>query len=166
MTNKTGEKLPEYFDNFVEKFLMPRLLENINDEGGLMPVAFVGSTETKQVGIVAMAFQNVEEKDACSEVIKEIAQKFQADYVVFVSESWTVPSEHIEEFTNNRDKYPEVASFPKKSEVVMIMVDTKTSNWIGMCEIYKGRKLGKPKFMKSHSAEGRFSNFLPKVLVN
>jgi hypothetical protein len=168
-----SDKLPEFFDKFIQKML-PNIREGANSKMGVMPVAFVGSTETGKMGVVRLDFSGntfaevAKAKDACGNAIRRIAQATEADFVIFVSESWTVPQEHVKEFMDNRDKYPSVESFPHRAEMVMISVETGTTTWLGKCSlsgVQGDRIVGEPEFFKADRYEGRFAQFLgPKVV--
>jgi hypothetical protein len=161
-------KLPDFFDKFINS-LLPSIKKNLNDRGGLVPVAFVGNSERGTTEVVGMMFTNQEEKDKYCNFIRKIAKEGEADFVVMISESWSVPAEHSEEFINNRDKYPTIESFPKREEIVVVMIETETTRYIGRGVISgeSGRRVvGELEFGEGQ-IQGRFSYFLgPKGVVN
>jgi hypothetical protein len=126
----------------------------------LLPTFFVGNTD--KMVMIGAQWEDEGDKDMVAYRVKRIAHEIGADYVIFVSESWTIKPEDAPEFMANRDKYRSVSDFPKCFEVVMFSIETPTSMRMGMAPILEGREMGEIKWHQPDQSEGRFSNFLGK----
>jgi len=123
--------------------IVPRL-ESDMAEGELLPKFFIYAQG--ELSIIAGPFINDEVKNAISAIVKGVVKKLHAEWVVFVSEAYTLETtdkKAIEEYQNNPKKYPTLADFPGSVEVVMLNLETRSDGChMGMARISKDRKMG------------------------
>ncbi|MFA7278722.1 MAG: hypothetical protein WC100_01345 [Sterolibacterium sp.] len=133
--------------------------KNLKGSQELCPVFILGKGDERQ--LIGTPFGSDEQKDMVAMLIKIRAQEMGADFVLFVSEAYTIrDQEAAKEFMDNRDMYPSVSTHPKAVEVVMFMLETQTKSWSGIADIEPGRVLGELEWMLCKDAQGRFTNFL------
>jgi len=141
-----NEKLPVYFERLIEKF-RPFMQEGLNSPSGLAPAAFIGNSETNEICVVGLNFPSDEAKEECALKIREIARTTEADFVIFVAESWAIEP-------------------TKKTECVLLTIETKTSDWLARVLIGPDKIMAPAVFEKTETS-GRFSHFLgPKAVLN
>jgi hypothetical protein len=152
--------------NDIVKLIFPGVKLNLETQESLLPVAFIGKGTV--YSIVGMPFDSVNSKDAAAMAMKKIAKEMDADYILMVAESWTIPQEYVKDFMENRDKYPEVASHPHKKECVMFNYESHQECRMGMSDIIttaKGKRTINPPIffpsVKGSSSTGRFTHLLP-----
>jgi hypothetical protein len=90
----------------------------------------------------------------------------EADYVVFVAESWTIKPEDTDEFMKNREKYRQVSDFPRCLECVLFTIETTTTLKMGMAPILEGRVMGDVEWKQADTVETRFQFLGPKPVMN
>lgn len=141
---------------------------NLEYSGSLLPVFFIGNEKT--LNVVGAVFCNDREKDAASDAIRRMSKEIDADFVVFVTESWTIAPEHSEEFMLGirNGKYKRVSDHPKRQEIVSFIIETRLSDCVGIAKI-ETRSDGSKTFgeveMKEGENSGRFTHFLgPKAV--
>jgi hypothetical protein len=137
---------------------------NLKNSTELMPTFFVGAGE--KISIVGAPFSTEREKDVIADGIRAMAEELQADFVVFLSETWTLSPEDGKDFMENRHKYRSVSEHPRKKEAVTLMLETRFEVKMGMAEILPGREMGEIKWITPDSATGRFTNLLPKTPIH
>lgn len=154
-------------DHEMVKKVIEMAAVNLKQEELLLPTFFVGKEDG--IAIVGAPWGNdSREKDHAAEEVKRIAKEMKAEFILFVSESWTIrDQEAAREFQNDRRKYPSVKDHPKAVEVVMFTLETQTGARVGLAEILPGRVMGEVIWQpKEMHMEGRFSNLLgpkPKI---
>jgi len=146
-------------DEMVQK-VVEQARKNLKSSDMLLPTFFVGTSD--QMVIVGADWQDDQDKDLVAYKVKRLAHEMNAEFVVFVAESWTMDSGDAPDFMKNRDKYPDVHSYPKSYECVMFSIETATSIQMGRAKILEGRVMGDIEWMRSDGSEGRFTNFLGK----
>jgi len=159
--------LPAFIRSLLDTAL-PLFRNNVASEGGMMPVAYVGSTKEEKVAIVGMSFNTPSEKDQCANTVRRLAKETNADFIIFAAESWTVPPEFTEDYMKNQHKYKGVSTYPHRQEAVMISVETKDKVWSSICLISRekdGVKLTPPEFTEVNASQGRFSHLLGPRIV-
>lgn len=134
--------------------------KNMASSDWLLPTFFIGS-KAKGLSIIGAPFGNDREKDSTAEQIKKIAHEQDADFVLFIAESWTIKDQvAVREYMENRDMYSSMSEHPKAIEVVVFALETKTRNWQAMADILPNRVLGAIEWRESEKLEGRFVNLL------
>lgn len=152
-------------------FIYAKSRELVEKNTQLAPMIYLITPEGKNIGVLAPnAMQSEENKDVFSAHIKLLAKKEDAVALVFVSESWTIPQNKVEEFMMNRALYPSVASFPGKVSCLMVTVEEKgCAGRLGIAlidESTSNKKLGPLDFIVPDLKKGRFSNFLGTEILN
>jgi hypothetical protein len=147
--------------------VVERARKNLEEHGELIPVFFVGGE--RGLRIVGATFTSDEEKDKTADVVRSFCREENADFVMFVAESWSVGADKADEFKKGLEegKWKNVAGCPFRTEIVSFMVETKASDKMGYAEIktVNGKKtFGEVEFTESQSS-GRFTHFLgPKAV--
>lgn len=140
--------------------------ENVKANECLLPVFFIGNHDGMK--IIAAPFENEHEKAMAAWVVKETAKRENADFVLFVAESYTIKDQAaVKEFLANRDKYPSLSEHPQAIEVVVFSLETHSGRHIGMAEIAKDRALQEIKWSDNTTkTEGRFACLLPNKVIH
>lgn len=134
--------------------------QNLKQFPELLPTFFVGNQE--EVQIVGTPFSNNErDKDTAAEVVKQMAAKMGADFILFVAESYILTDpEATKEWMDGKSKYKYIKDHPLAKEVVIFQLETSTTQQLGVADILKDREMGDVKWNKGDDAKGRFSNLL------
>lgn len=141
--------------------IIERTKQNLKESKELMPVFFVGND--KEINIVGAVFdEHIDSKDKTAKVVRQLAKETNATFVLFIAESWTLPSECVHEFMANRDKYPSVSDHPSAFEIVSFMLETEKGTKAAGAKILPGREMGPVTWIESKEFEGRFTGLIPK----
>lgn len=161
-SGKINDEIPEGYRKAVTIILraMRRFME---DGSELCGIAFLGKGDCAPVPI-PMNMATEKNKDISAEFIRHIVKETGAEYVIMVSEGWTLPKETpIEESKKLIEEYGQISDCPQRQEIVFLTLETPAGSWIGMSPIKAlgGVKRGfdDMKFIYTHM-QGRFSNFL------
>lgn len=151
--------------------LVESLGADLNIGSDMMPMWYVGNhgqgEEKGAMHIFATPFDGPAPdfgKNRVVGLIRRHVAELNADFVVFISEAWSLPSEYAKEFAENRDKYPQgLATHPKRFDVVNIVVETPSERYWAGCPIKKSgdgrRYIDAPQYVDGKGVKGRFSNF-------
>jgi hypothetical protein len=93
-----------------------------------------------------------------------IAKETQPDFVIMVSESWTI---HTSDMTPDQiiEKYGSISECPFKTECIHLSLETPEGTWLALAPIITEngvRKLEPFEFTAGMAMQGRFTNFLTK----
>lgn len=138
-------------------------MKNYSNDKYLAPFAFLHSSETNTMQMVAASFTNEKEKDMFAIAVRTLVQKRGVDSILFLSESWTIPKDKTEDFMANRDKYPSVSAYPHRQDCIMISYETKNGAWLGTIIVDDESKTvlsDEIEVIGAHASSGRFTNFL------
>lgn len=138
---------------------------NLKQSGGVLPVFLVGRGTEVIVPIGAM-FRNAQEKDKVASYVQKVCHDVDADFVIFVSESYSYIGADAEKMYA---KYGSVEKIPNRKEVVTIQYESNGVVIGGIAEIVMidGIKTcGKMTWQKMEKGGGRFSDLLPKRVVH
>lgn len=140
--------------------------EHVKNHDELVPMWWVGGANG--IDLVATPFEGPDEhgtKDAVARTIKQMAAAKDADFILFISECWTLQGdeEASKEYMANRGRYPNgLADHPKRKECVMVDLQTHDGTKIGMAPILPGRVMGDISWPDDYTRiAGRFANLLP-----
>lgn len=173
MTNPNQPAFPNNFPEKVKEILQSvifkQLPENLKSAKELLPVFYVGKIDGN-LAIVGTPFHgNTEEeaivaKDMAAKAVELIAKQEGAEFIIFVTEAWSVKPEDQDDFFKGRKegRWRYISEYPKKIEVVFVQVETETKMFSGGTEISKDRKLVREIKMSESNNEGRFANLLGK----
>lgn len=140
--------------------------KNYETDKRLLPVFHIGNISDFKSTMVGAIFENEREKDVIAQMVKKIAFDMSADFIIFISESWSIRQEDTKEFMDNRDKYPSVESFPKRISIIAFMVESHYGCYIATAMI-EGEAVGELKFSPAPAEmRGRFTHLLPPKLVH
>lgn len=161
-TTPFPSELPESLKKSVEGILAAAR-ENFEKSEYLLPMFYVSNSAKNETALVATPFtsQDPNDKRAVAWQVKKIARDMDADSLVFVSESWAVRPEDAKEFMENRDKYPNVRDFPKRIDVLSLLIESNFGNFHGSIETTGRKVTGTLHFQRTDKSTGIFSNLLP-----
>lgn len=132
--------------------------------GELQPMAFIGNKA--HVGILPMRFTTPETKDIYAEAIRALVKKTDADFVVFVAESWTLaidgqsPGEAEKTYRDWQKSGKSLADHPRRREVVMVTYEDRYgATRLGMLTVRPDRTLAPIEWSEADTNAGRFSGF-------
>lgn len=153
------------------KFVYDDAKELVESDKQVLPKVFLLKEDgTYAVVICPDSMESENNKDSFVEAIKKIVHKEKAVVLVFISESWTIGQDRINEFMSNRHLYPSLSTFPGKVSCVMITIEEKgCAGKMGTAiidESVNPKKLGPLNFFKHDRKEGRFSNLLDTEVSN
>lgn len=128
--------------------------------GSQSPIFLIGRG-SDIIHVILATFRNEREKNQMAEAIKNICQEVDADFLIFVAESWAYSGEDAEA---KIAKYGSVSKIPEAQEVVSITYESVGYNVAATAPI-KDKKVGEFDWMEL-SGVGRFSNLLPKRAIH
>lgn len=101
----------------------------------IIPMFYISKGEKMEM--VACPFRDEFEKVSAGNFIREKAKKMEADFVMFVSESWALAltKEEQDEFQANREKWPQVKDHPKAIDIIMFQYQSKDALWLGKSKV-------------------------------
>lgn len=152
-------------DDFMDR-IIAGIREQVSEYAELMPRFLIGTPKNGLLVVMA-PFSNDREKDSVAQLVREMAKEHDADFVVFVSESWVVSDDNARKYQEGRaaGKWRQVADCPFKQDCVVFIVETKIgakTGWGMIATTDKKRTLGEVTTRKSDGMSGRFTNLLPK----
>jgi hypothetical protein len=151
--------------------ILERSRQNLRDSGSLLPVFFLGTGDN--FSIVGTPFTDDRSKDQALRAVKEIANTQKADYLVFISECWSVASDRGKEFLEGQaaGKWRSVSDCPFKKEIVSVMIENRdgSADRMGCADVITGpdgkKTFGEIKYFEGAQSSGRFTRILgPKVV--
>jgi hypothetical protein len=109
---------------------------------------------------------NMSNKDAAARFVTALCKAVEADYVIMISEAWSMSADCTHEELQRLAKTQEsISNHPDRIEVVMIKLETHYGLWLCQSQIklLGGKKRGfdDVQFIKADKVEGRFASFLP-----
>jgi hypothetical protein len=154
------DKLRELVSSFVKK-----ARENLENDGFLAPVAFVGNSTTENIVAIVLDTASEAAKDASAEHLRKIAALTEADFVFTIVDSWGLPQSKLKDYEKIIKRYGSIGESPYRVNTVSFMLETKTGNWAAQAKQEKSglssrkKAFGEISFMSMES-EGRFANLL------
>ncbi len=140
-------------------------LRIVADEGEMMPVGFVICfSEKKKILPVGVPFTNPEQKHACMMMLRMIAEKEQADCVVFMCEAWGKSTTKQDDVERIQKKGGRVSDEPDAFECLAVNVETYNGIWLAMPKlVVKGklRSYEPPQFRFADGVAGTMTGLLP-----
>lgn len=132
----------------------------------IQPMAFVGKGNS--VGIVPMQFRGEDAKDFYAKALRDLVKELDAQWIVFVSESWVLKLEGMSaeqsraEYSRWMKLHGTLASHPKRREVIIVNYENRHGGKMGMIEIRPDRTLAPIEWQQTDANEGRFTGFFKK----
>ena len=154
MDAKIAEQVKELIDN---------ARKNLEKDGELLPVFFVVAEDT--VNVVVAPFGNNDEKHAAAQGVRMLSDKLKAEWVLYISEAWTVKYDKDDPNYKDADKVAP-SQHPKKVEAVIASLQIRgDKTYFGMVEtmLYSdGHKSFGEINLESHEDDGTgtFSDLL------
>jgi len=125
-----------------------------------LPATFFVGNET-DLNIVVAAFDDDADKEKSAAVVKDLALKMKAEFILFVSEAYMLKGdEATKDYLANRHKYQNLSDHPGAAEMVLFQIETATSVRVGTALIQEGRTLGPVEWSPATDFKGRFSSLL------
>lgn len=164
--SKYESLVPELVRAFVET-IVEQARDNMEKHGGLSPIAFCSKYDCEQINVVKDLA--TVDKDKGAAMIRYVAKKTDADFVLYVDECWlfTAQAETMKDARAIRDQYGgQVKDIPGRVDAVMFMLDTReglfSANEIRQDASKFGLKytFGNVDFEMMDASEGRFTSFL------
>ena len=134
----------------------------------LYSIAFVGNFTTQSTYPVLMNTEDQATKDATSRAIQGLAELYEADFVLVISESWALRKDKIPQMERIIAQYGSIGASPYRVDSVSITLETPHGLWATCLPIKpkgvskKKRTFGVPDFKLFTEVEGRFAHLLPK----
>ncbi len=160
--------VPECYQPFM-KYAVDAARQTLQEGLQHQPMGLVGNLGKKALIPVMMNFPDTQAKDAASEQLKVIANLIDADFLIFISECWSLEEADLTNYKKIIEEYGSFEAFPNRVDTMMFSLETNYGNWIGMTPIKKvgnsekKRTFDDPSFWKSPHIEGRFTHILPSV---
>jgi CRISPR/Cas system CMR-associated protein Cmr5 small subunit len=159
-----NEPLPEKLSGLVASFVN-KARDNLEKDGFLAPVAFVGNSTTENVVAVVLDAGSEEAKDASADHLRKLAELTEADFVFTIMDSWGLPQNRVKDYDKIVKRYGSIGQSPYRVNTVSFMLETRTGNWAAQAKQEKAglssrkKTFGEPRFL-SMASEGRFANLL------
>lgn len=134
--------------------------KNLKENTELCPCFFIG--HDGELEVIGAAWRDDGEKNMIAAMMKQKVAELDADFVLFIAESYSLKNEDAQDYIDNRQKYGSASNHPNAKEVVMFRLETKDKVWSAMADILPGREMGSIKWAETPLADGRFSNFFQK----
>lgn len=135
--------------------------KDLKEKKELMPFFFIGVGD--ETHIIGTQFDGEESKDATVAFIKNFIKEKNADWVLFVAESWALRAkgkEAYEEYQKQRHKYKNLGEYPGSKDVVLFNLETRNDGkHMGYADILEKRKMGDINWQKDPRAVGRMTGF-------
>ncbi len=154
-------KIPEECQHSLDA-IVSRAQEILSEGKELHAFAFLGKFGCRFVAVP----MNMSSKDLAAKFITLLCRDTEPDYVIMISEAWTLSMEctgtELERLAKTRES---IANHPNRIDVVMITLETKEGNWIAQAPIKSldgKRRMDDPEFLVFTGIEGRFASFLPR----
>jgi len=133
----------------------------------LVPFALVGNLTTKETYPVMLQTGSDERKDDSASLIRRLAHRLEADFVLVIMDAWTLPPDKIRRADEIVERYGSNGASPYRVDVVSLTLETRHGLWLAQMPIKpkdvskKKRSFGPPTFRRFTEAEGRFVDLLP-----
>lgn len=165
---RAGRPPAQYVAHIAHALDHARRILKSGDE--LMPAAFVINTARRTCLIVGGAFKSNDDKDYFAESVRQAASKHAADAVLMLSEVWSLHAKDRDRYDAIRDQYGSLEHYPGRRDQLMVKLESRAGNWLGLADLLpakKGRKPGGVQWFSSNDPDdrhsGRFSHLLPVI---
>jgi hypothetical protein len=162
------------FKTFLTEIIEKGAQNELKAKGKISPMAFFGSMSTDTVESLCcmeLDFRSPDTKAFSLDVLRHAIASVGANYVVVITESWTLQAEDQVQWEKVYEQYGSIANSPNKKEALMIAAQTTDGAWMAIPElISKGKRkcktLGNVTYFQAGQDgvefRGQFSNLLPK----
>lgn len=138
-------------------------------EGGqtLVPFAFVGNLTSRETYPVMLNTGSVESKDRSAEIIRQLAEIHQADFIFVIMDAWSLPPDKMNRVEEILEKYGSIGASPYRIDIVAFSLETRHGIWMAQIPVQSkpgsqpARTFGVPAFQHFTEAQGRFVDLLP-----
>ncbi len=159
------EPLPEEYRDLMRGFISTA--RRILEEGKpLQSLFFVGTLEPAKWEPIEIDTSTNEARLACAQHARQVAMVIGANFVVQVSEAWSVPAADVSRIEEVLERYGSVSKYPKRIEVASFVLETREGTFGATLPIRskppskRKRTIGEPSFIAADEAQGRFANIL------
>ncbi|WP_019025428.1 MULTISPECIES: hypothetical protein [unclassified Thioalkalivibrio] len=153
------QSLPSHIRPLVESLIAHA--REISESGKeLMTIAVVGRLDPNEVRLLSVDQSDPDRRDRSLAEIRATAATLDADFVLLISESWTLEGKHAERAQEIIEEYGSIGNSPYKKEVATFSLETHDGNWLGVAPLvpkgYSKRKktFRDPKFTYAPPAKG------------
>lgn len=164
--------IPPKIQNMLDK-MMSNFEQVLAAGEEVEPFVFFGQIAERDVHVMPLQFGSEAQKNMLAAAIRQACARVQADFSMFVSEAWSLPSKV--KGPGDKDPmegYSSISEHPDRVEVLTVNVETTQGCWMISREIQptpdgKARHFvtqAQPVF--SPRVEGRFAGFLPTPLAS
>jgi hypothetical protein len=159
--NQYETLVPVELRNYVEA-MATVARENLERDGHLTPVAFVGTLDGHGTMLGGLSTLN---KDRAAREIARFAKQLDADFILHIDEAWIATTTSEADVEKLRAQYGEVQHIPGRIDAVMFQLETRIGFFLGYpTREPKGETFTfgpiKMEFMKG--GHGRFVGLLPQ----
>lgn len=153
--------VPEKYHAYIE-MVVSTARGFLSDGMELESIAFLGKFG---VGFIPVPM-DMGQKDASAAWIKEICRQTRPDFVMMISEAWSLSKETSEEeFARIAKSRESIVNHPNRQDIVMLTLETQEGFWLSQTPVRllsdKKREFDDPEFLFATLLEGRFTQFLP-----
>jgi hypothetical protein len=133
----------------------------------LSPFAFVGNLTTRETFPVLLSTASEREKDEAAALIRQLAERHQADFIFMIMEAWSLPQNKVSQFKEIIEQYGSIGDSPYRVDVASFALETPYGLWVTQIPIEpkdgstSARTFGQPEFHHFTEAQGRFVDLLP-----
>ena len=159
------KNIPEIYQKHIQA-IVSTMREFLQSGKELSAITFLGKFNAG-IAPIPMDCRSERSKDESAALVLAVAQEVKPDFVVMISEAWTLPEGTTEEQMKKiYAEYGSVAAYPHREEIVCISLETRQGDWLGRSHIKKldngKRDFDDVKFLRVDGIAGRFTHFLPK----
>ncbi len=164
--------LPEQYRNMVAAYVFNARF--LLEEGqalqafifiGTLTGTLSGSTEQHAVPVDTSSRQG---KEMSADHARKVALLCQADYVLHLTESWSLNATDSKKIDAILEKYGSISAYPGRISIVAFVLEADEGVFVGTAPIKalgrskSKRTISEPVFVKGDYAQGTLSNILPR----
>jgi len=153
------------------KAIVQQARRNLEQDGHLDTVAFVGDTATGQIIPIALQATSDVQRGQCARLIQTTAATINADFVFMVSEDRELAPQQAHRHSDILRKHGSIGASPYPAETVYFTLETQTGAWIAPVRVQphplikNRRTFREVTFRKQQEGEvlGPYSGCLPRA---
>ena len=167
-TGSTKVGLPQKYAGLVDYFV--EKTRELLKQGQIVSTnTFIVNTANSTLVNICYASSDDADLDETEDAIRQIAETENADFVFTVMEAWGLSEEKNADCDRICEEYGSIAESPYAIDACCFILETYEGLWVAQANIKpkghskKKRTIRDVEFTYADSAEGRFTNFLPKM---
>jgi len=159
-------ELPTSYREVIEP-LIAKARATLEAGQSLKPVTYIGNFATQEMRFVEWSTGDANAKDQTAYAIRMSAVEVDADFVLSISESWTIARDKANRHAKIIEQYGSIESSPYRVDALLFTLETRYGTWAGSGYpkpkglSKKKRTFGEVVLERLKSMEGRFGRLLP-----